>query len=167
MERLHPIKQLRELRQAELDAWRTRYEDAANDTGYGAIWLLRTGETALVRIVINGEWVTAIECTLIRERREERGLSQEGLAKAVGLKRPSMSNIENGRQNILLHTLCDIAETLDTNTDALLPEAAIHQPVTMPDLGAFSKEVREFLEAGIKTVEKGGKLDHGDSTTKN
>ncbi|MGC4052414.1 MAG: helix-turn-helix transcriptional regulator [Paludibaculum sp.] len=103
----------------------------------------------------------------IRKRREERGLSQEGLAKAVGLKRPSMSNIENGRQNILLHTFCDIAETLDTNTDALLPEAAIHQPVTMPDLGAFSKEVREFLEAGIKTVEKGGKLDHGDSTTKN
>lgn len=60
-----------------------------------------------------------------------------------------------------------IAETLDTNTDALLPEAAIHRPATMPDLGAFSKEVREFLEAGIKTVEKGGKLDHGDSTTKN
>ena len=32
----------------------------------------------------------------IRDKRQERGLSQEGLAKAVGLKRPSMSNIENG-----------------------------------------------------------------------
>jgi transcriptional regulator with XRE-family HTH domain len=36
----------------------------------------------------------------IRARRKERGLSQEGLAKAIGLKRPSMSNIEKGRQNI-------------------------------------------------------------------
>jgi transcriptional regulator with XRE-family HTH domain len=103
----------------------------------------------------------------IREKREERGLSQEGLAKAVGLKRPSMSNIENGRQNILLHTFRDIAEMLDTSTDALLPESAIRQSVTMPDLAGYSKEVREFLEAGIKTVEKGGKLDHGDTATKN
>ena len=54
----------------------------------------------------------------IRAKRKERGLSQEGLAKAVGLKRPSMSNIEKGRQNILLHTFCDIAETLDSNANA-------------------------------------------------
>jgi transcriptional regulator with XRE-family HTH domain len=51
----------------------------------------------------------------IKAKRKERGLSQEGLAKAVGLKRPSMSNIEKGRQNILLHTFCDIVETLGAN----------------------------------------------------
>ena len=82
MERLH-----RELRQAELDAWRTRYEDAANNTGYGAIWLLRTGEMALVRIVINGEWVTALECALtglIKGRHVTRRYKHAGYG-AIGL----------------------------------------------------------------------------------
>src|SRR5438093_8145043 len=93
----------------------------------------------------------------IRAKRKERGLSQEGLAKAVGLKRPSISNIEKGRQNILLHTFCDIAETLDTDVNALLPERLIPEPQSMPDLRAYSKEVRDFVEAGIKTVKKKGK----------
>src|SRR5208283_4819914 len=84
----------------------------------------------------------------IRAKRKERGLSQEGLARAIGLKRPSMSNIEKGRQNILLHTFCDIVETLDSNANALLPERLRPEPVNMPDLTALSKEVREFVEAG-------------------
>ena len=91
----------------------------------------------------------------IRSKRKERGLSQEGLAKSVGLKRPSMSNIEKGRQNILLHTFCDIVETLDTTPNALLPKGPIPEPVKMPDLQAYSKEVREFVEAGIKNEKKG------------
>jgi transcriptional regulator with XRE-family HTH domain len=99
----------------------------------------------------------------IRAKRLERGLSQEGLAKAIGLKRPSMSNIEKGRQNILLHTFCDIAETLDTNANALLPERLRPpDPLNMPDLRSYSKEVRAFVEAGIKTADKERTVDHGD-----
>ncbi|HEY1804866.1 MAG TPA: helix-turn-helix transcriptional regulator [Terracidiphilus sp.] len=90
----------------------------------------------------------------IKAKRRERGLSQEGLAKAVGLKRPSMSNIEKGRQNILLHTFCDIVETLGTNANALLPERQQAESVQMPDLTSYSKGVREFVEAAIKPVEK-------------
>jgi transcriptional regulator with XRE-family HTH domain len=90
----------------------------------------------------------------IRAKRKERGLSQEGLARAIGLKRPSMSNIEKGRQNILLHTFCDIAETLDTNANALLPELVLHEPVNIPDLHSYSKKVRAFVEAGINTAKK-------------
>ena len=99
----------------------------------------------------------------IRVKRKERGLSQEGLAKAVGLKRPSMSNIEKGRQNILLHTFYDIADTLNVNTNALLPERLRPEPVNLPDLTSLSKEVREFVEAGIKTTEK--EEIHGHSKT--
>src|SRR5450755_252623 len=99
----------------------------------------------------------------IRDKRKERGLSQEGLARAIGLKRPSMSNIEKGRQNILLHTFCDIVETLDSSANALLPERLRPEPVNMPDLTALSKEVREFVEAGIKTTEK--EEIHGHSKT--
>jgi transcriptional regulator with XRE-family HTH domain len=100
---------------------------------------------------------------IIRAKRKERGLSQEGLAKAVGLKRPSMSNIEKGRQNILLHTFCDIVDTLDSNANALLPERLRAAPVNMPDLTGYSKGVREFVEAGIKTAEK--EESHGHSKT--
>jgi transcriptional regulator with XRE-family HTH domain len=91
----------------------------------------------------------------IRTKRKERGLSQEGLAKAIGLKRPSMSNIEKGRQNILLHTFCDIAETLASNANALLPEVVIPETGKLPDLRSYSAEVRLFVEAGIKPAEKG------------
>lgn len=101
----------------------------------------------------------------IRAKRKDRGLSQEGLAKAVGLKRPSMSNIEKGRQNILLHTFCDIAETLDSNPSALLPERPRPEPRQMPDLTSFSREVREFVEAAIKPAKKEDRDGH--SKTKN
>jgi DNA-binding XRE family transcriptional regulator len=82
-------------------------------------------------------------------------LSQEGLAKAVGLKRPSMSNIEKGRQNILLHTFCDIVETLGATASAMLPlSQARTTTADMPDLTSFSREVREFVEAAINPAEK-------------
>lgn len=93
----------------------------------------------------------------IRGKRQERGLSQEGLAKAIGLKRPSLSNIEKGRQNILLHTFCDIAETLNASAADLLPDRAETQANTLPDLAAYRKEVREFVEAGIKPFSKSGR----------
>src|SRR5437868_9910972 len=86
----------------------------------------------------------------IRLKRKERGLSQEGLAKAIGLKRPSLSNIEKGRQNLLLHTLCDIADTLGSNANSLLSDGVVSEPSKLPDLRSYSKEVREFVEAGIK-----------------
>ena len=90
----------------------------------------------------------------IRAKRKERGLSQEGLAKAVGLKRPSISNIEKGRQNILLHTFCDIVDTLDSSPNELLPERIRSGPHPMPDLTPYTKVVREFLEAALKPAEK-------------
>lgn len=99
----------------------------------------------------------------IRAKRKERGLSQEGLAKAIGLKRPSMSNIEKGRQNILLHTFRDIVETLGTTTDALFPERSIPEPQKMPDLTSYSPQVRGFVEAAIKPAEK--EESHGDQKT--
>ncbi len=99
----------------------------------------------------------------IRIKRKALGLSQEGLAKAIGLKRPSLSNIEKGRQNILLHTFYDIADTLGCDPNSLLPERPQAQPGSVPDLRAYSKEVREFVEAGIKTKEK--EVQDGHPTT--
>jgi transcriptional regulator with XRE-family HTH domain len=100
----------------------------------------------------------------IRAKRRERGLSQDGLARAVGLKRPSISNIEKGRQNILLHTFCDIAESLGSNPNALLPQAPRSTETPMPDLTSLSKEARKFVEAGIKPEPQ--EDQHGHPKTK-
>lgn len=57
----------------------------------------------------------------IAARRSANGVSQAHLAKAVGLTRTSISNIENGRQKMLIHTLVDIARVLEVNPTAFLP----------------------------------------------
>lgn len=54
--------------------------------------------------------------------RQDKNLTQEKLAKAVHLDRTSISNIEQGRQKILLHFLFEIAEALDVNPTQLLPQ---------------------------------------------
>lgn len=49
-------------------------------------------------------------------------LTQEALARKAALTRTSIINIEKGRQQILLHTLVDIARALDVSVTDLLPD---------------------------------------------
>jgi transcriptional regulator with XRE-family HTH domain len=51
-------------------------------------------------------------------------LTQEGLAQLVSLTRTSITNIEKGRQKILLHTLRDIADALQVQVATLVPQPA-------------------------------------------
>jgi transcriptional regulator with XRE-family HTH domain len=50
-------------------------------------------------------------------------MSQEAFAKAVGLSRTSITNIERGRQPISLHTLYFMADILGVEPADLLPPA--------------------------------------------
>lgn len=59
----------------------------------------------------------------IRKAREKRGLTQAELASAVSLTRTSITNVERGRQRLLLHTLCDIAAALAVTPSDLIPES--------------------------------------------
>lgn len=61
---------------------------------------------------------------LVRSAREHAELTQDELAQRVGLTRTSITNIENGRQNIQVHTLYAIAEALNLPTSALLPSTS-------------------------------------------
>jgi transcriptional regulator with XRE-family HTH domain len=49
-------------------------------------------------------------------------LTQEALASKAALTRTSIINIEKGRQQILLHTLVDIARALEVSLADLVPD---------------------------------------------
>jgi transcriptional regulator with XRE-family HTH domain len=56
----------------------------------------------------------------IRARRERVGLTQDKLANLVGLSRTSITNVERGRQQMLVHQLLDFANALKTDSAQLL-----------------------------------------------
>jgi transcriptional regulator with XRE-family HTH domain len=59
----------------------------------------------------------------LREARREMRLTQGALAESVGLSRTSLTNIEKGRQKILVHTLFALATALQIPASELLPES--------------------------------------------
>lgn len=93
----------------------------------------------------------------IRARRGTK-LSQEALASAVGLTRTSISNIEKGRQKLLLHTLVAIADALKVEAASLLPDRPVQQSLVGADtLAALPENERTFIESAIRITsnEKG------------
>lgn len=61
----------------------------------------------------------------IRDARKRRTpkLTQDGLSQLVGLTRTSITNVEQGRQKILLHTFTEIAIALQVEPASLIPSA--------------------------------------------
>ncbi len=59
----------------------------------------------------------------IQTARKEKGLTQADLAQLTKLSRPSIVNIEKGRQTISVHALYTIATSLGTSIAVLLPDA--------------------------------------------
>ncbi|MCL4498787.1 MAG: helix-turn-helix domain-containing protein [Chloroflexi bacterium] len=93
----------------------------------------------------------------IRRLREERGLTQTDLGTAVGLTRTSISNVEKGRQKMLLHTFYDVAETLMADLSTILPrqgQAITSEEQKLPT--NISPSEREFIETGLGMGKKGG-----------
>ena len=55
---------------------------------------------------------------MIRERREELGMTQEELANKSGVSRQTISSLESGKsENVLTGTLAAIANALGTTVD--------------------------------------------------
>ncbi len=85
----------------------------------------------------------------IRDIRENKHISQETLAKSVGLTRTSITNIEKGRQKLLVHTLINIAQELSIDVKTLLP--SYEEPFTktlnkLPDI--HKRAVQGFIKEG-------------------
>jgi len=89
----------------------------------------------------------------IREAREKSHLTQEALASMVSLTRTSITNIEKGRQQLLVHTLVEIAKALKVSLESLLPET---QSLCVEELDELLKDrspqEREWIKATIDTV---------------
>ncbi len=58
----------------------------------------------------------------IRAAREERGETQSAVATAVGIHRPDLSSIENGKANITLSTLYRLADYLEVPAASFIPD---------------------------------------------
>jgi transcriptional regulator with XRE-family HTH domain len=88
--------------------------------------------------------------------RNSKRVTQERLAFQVSLTRTSIINIEKGRQQILLHTLVEIARALGVEVSDLLPED-VHISHT-PDLRAYRsrKKVHDWVETGLKKMRAEG-----------
>lgn len=100
----------------------------------------------------------------IRSLRKSLGWTQDRLAKAVGISRASLANIEAGRQQVLVHHLFAVAEALNLESPAQLliaPERDSVAGISASELplsgeGLTEKQRREVLNL------VGGVLDSSD-----
>ena len=58
----------------------------------------------------------------LQRARKQCGITQEELARSIGLPRPSYANIESGRQRVPLDVVWRAAIVLDLSIAALVPE---------------------------------------------
>jgi transcriptional regulator with XRE-family HTH domain len=56
----------------------------------------------------------------LKEIRLDKGITQTSIAKALGVDRSFVSNIENGKTNPTLSTITNIAKALGVSTNELL-----------------------------------------------
>jgi transcriptional regulator with XRE-family HTH domain len=56
----------------------------------------------------------------VRALRAGRGLTQLRLAERAGISRPSIANVEAGRQNVSLRQLCALADALGVGVEDIL-----------------------------------------------
>lgn len=82
----------------------------------------------------------------IRRERIERDMNQAELARRVGLSRTSVTNLELGRQSLLVHQLVNIANALGVEPASLIaidsdeaPEAA---PMLSPALSQWVESLK-------------------------
>lgn len=82
----------------------------------------------------------------VREARKTSKLTQEELASRVNMTRTSVTNIEKGRQKLLLHTLFDLAAAMKIQVVQLIPEPTENQPRIEQKLtNGLSKAEKEWI----------------------
>ncbi len=92
---------------------------------------------------------------IIRGRRKALNLTQEALAKKLGISRGALANIETGRQNILVHQIYKYASVLGLNMIDLLPIARREtQPVEMDQVPIPHNVNRSQAEQIVRLIQE-------------
>ena len=86
---------------------------------------------------------------LVRASRKAAGLSQTDLAAEIGLTRSSVSNVEKGKQKVVLHTFAAILDVLGKRPSELLPVLKSEEEVIDERVGDLDLDSREFVERAI------------------
>ena len=92
---------------------------------------------------------------LVSKARRGR-LTQDELARRVALTRTSITNIEKGRQRVMLHTLAQIADALGTSISKLLPD--LHEEAGKKlnqALKDHPKSTRDWVTSALPMIKKG------------
>jgi len=84
----------------------------------------------------------------VKTAREAAKLTQESLANRLALKRTSVTNIESGRQKLLVHTLVQLADALQVPIETLVPPPGD----SSRDLGALLKQRPQDEQAWVRAV---------------
>jgi transcriptional regulator with XRE-family HTH domain len=85
---------------------------------------------------------------LIRNNRD-RKMTQAELGKRIGLSRTAVTNIECGRQRLLVEQLIEIAEALDVSAAELLPKVPSRaaRQTGLPSSNAEMPTVERWIKA--------------------
>jgi transcriptional regulator with XRE-family HTH domain len=87
----------------------------------------------------------------IREWRERRGMTQASLGEEVGLSRTSITNVERGRQAILLHQFVDFASALRVKPSALIPLTTSKPESQLPsEIASLVKRLKPSIKSTIE-----------------
>lgn len=83
---------------------------------------------------------------ILKQKRIERGMTQQELAEAIGTDKGNLSKIENGKRNPTAKTLLKITKILGYELKDLLPELKAPQEAITPVL-----KIYQIKEEGIET----------------
>ena len=78
-------------------------------------------------------------------------LTQQELARRVGMSRPAIANIERGEQQIYLHQIVSIAAALDLQLSELLPRST-YKPVASADVSVSGDKLNRAQERAVKEL---------------
>ena len=100
----------------------------------------------------------------LRQARRAAGLSQSDLAVAIKLTRTSISNIEKGRQKVLLHTFGEMLHVLSVQPSDLLPDTSTRFVPRPPGLNSLAHDEQDFVNRGLGRL---AEEEHGSSLDTN
>jgi transcriptional regulator with XRE-family HTH domain len=88
----------------------------------------------------------------IQRAREERGMTQMDLARALGITQAALSNYELGKRRLYLHQIEELSQVLQKNIDYFIPS-----PEQNNRTGAFNTpKTRERIVSRIHSLDETG-----------